>query len=124
MLFALQPAAAGSAPAEDNARPKPLAAALVTAIREGDVSRLSTLLGDGADVNARDPEGNTPLILAGLYAQREIAVLGLKSGPSRAAMPIRPSLLTVISSTTFSSCLTPTTKHSARRERQLIGSFC
>jgi uncharacterized protein len=43
---------------------KPIAADLVTAIRNADAQAVRKLLDNGADVNARDAEGNTPLILA------------------------------------------------------------
>ena len=43
---------------------KPIAVDLVTAIRNADAQVVRKLLDDGADVNARDAEGNTPLILA------------------------------------------------------------
>src|SRR5262245_5162955 len=47
---------------DDQREAGPLAAALVTAIRNGDVQFVRKLPANGADVNARDAEGNTPLI--------------------------------------------------------------
>jgi ankyrin repeat protein len=50
--------------AGDQREAKPIAADLVTAIRNADALVVCKLLDNGADVNARDAEGNTPLILA------------------------------------------------------------
>jgi ankyrin repeat protein len=57
-----------------------LSADLVTAIRNGDDSAIRKLLDGGADVNARDVAGNTPLILAAFYAGPECVELLLKRG--------------------------------------------
>src|SRR5262249_50210225 len=59
---------------------KSIAADLVTAIRNGDVRVVRKLLDNGADVNARDAEGNTPLILASFYASPECLELLIEKG--------------------------------------------
>ena len=47
---------------------KSLPADLVAAIRNGNAQVIENLLDKGADINGRDSEGNTPLILASFYA--------------------------------------------------------
>src|SRR5262245_8765190 len=64
----------------DRGEAQPLAADLVTAIRSADVQVIRKLLDNGADVNARDAEGNTPLILASLYAGPECVALLIDNG--------------------------------------------
>ena len=45
-----------------------MAPALAAALRDADAQAVGKLIEAGADVNARDAEGNTPLILAAFYA--------------------------------------------------------
>jgi ankyrin repeat protein len=64
----------------DQGEAKPIAAELVTAIRNADTQAIRQLLNNGADVNARDAEGNTPLILASFYAAPECVKLLIDQG--------------------------------------------
>src|SRR6516164_4570346 len=64
----------------DQREARPIAAELVTAIRNGDVRVVRQLLDNGADVNARDVEGNTPLILAAFYASPECLEILFEKG--------------------------------------------
>src|SRR5215468_2046552 len=64
----------------DPRKAKPITADLVTAIRNADVRVVRQLLDNGADVNARDAEGNTPLLLASFYASPECLKLLIEKG--------------------------------------------
>src|SRR5262245_29576996 len=68
LLFATRPSAAPETGRIDDRGEEPIAAGLVRAIRNADAQAIRKLLADGADVNGRDGEGNTPLILASFYA--------------------------------------------------------
>src|SRR5262249_26956501 len=84
VLFAGQSQFPSSSPstvrAGEQHEPRPIAAGLVTAIRNADVPDVRKLLDEGAGVNARDAEGNTPLILASLSASRECVEVLLEKG--------------------------------------------
>jgi ankyrin repeat protein len=67
-------------PAGDQREAEPIAADLVTAIRNADAPVVRQLLDNGADVNARDAQGNTPLILASFYAGPECVELLIANG--------------------------------------------
>jgi ankyrin repeat protein len=64
----------------DQRQARPSAADLVRAIRNADAPVLRKLLESGADVNARDAEGNTPLILASFYASPQCVALLIDKG--------------------------------------------
>src|SRR5262245_39314999 len=64
----------------DQREARSIAAGLVTAIRNADVRVVRQLFDNGADVNARDAEGNTPLILASFYASPECVELLIEKG--------------------------------------------
>jgi ankyrin repeat protein len=66
--------------ASDLREAKPVAADLVTAIRNADAPAVRKLLDNGADVNACDAEGNTPLILASFYASPACVALLIEKG--------------------------------------------
>jgi ankyrin repeat protein len=58
----------------------PIAPELVTAIRNADAPAIRKVLAGGAHVNARDADGNTPLILASFYANLECVRLLIDRG--------------------------------------------
>jgi ankyrin repeat protein len=70
----------GSVRAGDQREAKPIAVELSRAIRSGDAQAIRMLLNNGADVNARDAEGNSPLILASFYASLECVELLIDKG--------------------------------------------
>jgi ankyrin repeat protein len=76
--FPLSPARTAGAGAQGEAGT--IGAALVAAIRNGDVQVVRQLLDNGADVNGRDAEGNTPLILASFYASPECVAALIEKG--------------------------------------------
>ena len=53
---------------DDKLADKPLPAELAKAIRDGDLKAVRAQLDGGVDVNVRDANGNTPLLLAAVYA--------------------------------------------------------
>jgi N-acyl-D-amino-acid deacylase len=59
---------------------KALPAELARAIRDANLKAVRALLDAGVDVNARDANGNTPLLLAAVYASPECVELLLKKG--------------------------------------------
>src|SRR5262249_38723427 len=66
--------------AGDQREAKPIAPHLVTAIRNADARAIRKSLDNGADVNSRDGDGNTPLILASFYASPECVELLIEKG--------------------------------------------
>ena len=66
--------------ADDQREAKPIAPDLVTAIRNADARAIRKSLDNGADVNSRDGDGNTPLILASFYANPECVELLIEKG--------------------------------------------
>jgi ankyrin repeat protein len=84
LLFAglsqLQPISPRAVRAGEQRQAAPMAPALAAALRDGDVQAVIKLIEAGADVNARDAEGNTPLILASFYAAPQCVELLLEKG--------------------------------------------
>src|SRR6516164_6328363 len=66
--------------AGDRREARPIALELVAAIRDRDAPSVRERIEGGADVNARDAEGNTPLILASFYASPGCVALLLEKG--------------------------------------------
>ena len=79
-LSQFQPLSSQTVRAGDQREAKPIAPDLVTAIRDADAPAVRKLIDSGADVNARDAEGNTPLILASFYASPKCVALLLEKG--------------------------------------------
>ncbi|MBI3862428.1 MAG: ankyrin repeat domain-containing protein [Planctomycetia bacterium] len=71
---------AKGAAAADHAAAATLPAEVVQAIRDGNSERLPAFLTGGGDVNTRDSDGNTPLILAALYSKPDVVEFLLKKG--------------------------------------------
>jgi uncharacterized protein len=66
--------------------------ALQTAVRAGDLDQVKRLLAAGADVNARDPLGSAPLLVASCSGKTEVAqVLLAMRADVNAARPDAPS---------------------------------
>ena len=84
VLFAIlsqfQPLSPRTVRAGDRSEAKPIAPDLVTAIRDADAQAVGILIDNGADVNGRDAQGNTPLILASFYASPKCVELLLEQG--------------------------------------------
>ena len=78
--FPVPPFSPRTVRADDQREAKPIAPDLVTAIRNADAQAVGKLIDNGADVNARDAEGNTPLILASFYASPRCVALLLEKG--------------------------------------------
>src|SRR6516165_7337 len=64
----------------DKAPAKALPAELFKVIRAGDLKAVSAQLDAGVDVNARDADDNTPLLLAAVYTGPDCVELLLKRG--------------------------------------------
>jgi len=79
-LSHFQPFSPHAVRAGDRREAKPIAPDLVTAIRDADAQAVRTLIDNGADVNSRDSEGNTPLIMASFYASPKCVALLLEKG--------------------------------------------
>src|SRR5262249_15366349 len=76
LVIDTRPAARGG----DKPAAEPLPAELAKAIRDGDLKAVHAQLDAGVDVNARDADENTPLLLAAVYTGPECVELLLKKG--------------------------------------------
>jgi ankyrin repeat protein len=79
-LSQLLPLSPRTVRAGDRREAKPIVPELVRAIRDAEPPAVGKLIDGGADVNARDADGNTPLILAAFYANPECVALLLQKG--------------------------------------------
>ena len=70
ILLLILPLAAGAGINED----------LLTAIQKGDIEKVSSLIEKGADVNVRDTDGVTALILASQFGYADIVKLLIDNG--------------------------------------------
>lgn len=71
---------------------------LLAAVFGGNAAQVKELIASGADVNARDPQGRTPLMLAGYRKQHDIAQMLIKAGADLNALENRAYDLLTISS--------------------------
>jgi ankyrin repeat protein len=76
LVIDMRPAASG----DDQPAAKALPAELAKAIRDGELKAIRAQLDGGVDVTARDADGNTPLLLAAIYAGPECVELLIKKG--------------------------------------------
>jgi ankyrin repeat protein len=74
LVIDTRPAARG----DDQPAARPLPAELAKAIRDGDLKAVRAQRDGGVDVNARDADGNTPLLLAAVYAGPDCVELLIK----------------------------------------------
>ena len=79
-LSQFQPPSLRTARAGDGREAAAISPDLVLAIRDADAHAVRKLIETGADVNARDAQGNTPLILASFYASPKCVELLLEKG--------------------------------------------